>query len=64
MYLVNTQPDICFDVNTLIHYMVEQRQFHWIIGSHVFKYLYAIVEYGLRYLGGDGVKLQDYSNLG
>jgi len=30
--------------------------------AHVLRYLQGIVELGLRYLGGDGVKLQGYSD--
>jgi hypothetical protein len=62
MYLVSTRLDICFVVNTLIHLMVESRQVHWIAAKHVLGYFKGIVEYGLRYLGGDGVQLQGHSN--
>jgi hypothetical protein len=57
MYLVNTRPDICFFVNTLSQFMVEPRQVHWIEMKHVLRYLRGTMEYGLRYLGGDGVRL-------
>jgi hypothetical protein len=60
MYLVNTRPDICFVVNTLSQFVVEPRQVHWIVVKHVIRYLRGTVEYGLRYLGGDGVRLQRY----
>jgi hypothetical protein len=42
--------------------MVEPRKVHWIIENHVLKYLRGIVEYGLRYLGGDGVEVQGYTD--
>jgi hypothetical protein len=57
MYLVNTGPYICFVVNTLNQFMVESRQVHWITMKHVLRYFRGTVEYGLRYLGGDGVRL-------
>jgi hypothetical protein len=60
MYLVNTTPDICFVVNTLSQFVVEPRPVHWIVVKHVIRYLRGTVEYGLRYLGGDGVRLQGY----
>jgi hypothetical protein len=60
MYLVNTRPNICFVVNTLSQFMVELRQVHWVATKHVLRYLTGTVEYGLRYLGGDGVRLQRY----
>jgi hypothetical protein len=63
MYLVNTRPDICFVVNTLSQFVVEPRQVHWIVVKHVIRYLRGTVEYGLRYLGGDGVRLQGYLDL-
>jgi hypothetical protein len=31
--------------------------------KHVLKYLRGTMEYGLRYLGGDGVELQGYTDL-
>jgi hypothetical protein len=37
--------------------MVEPRQVHWIAMKHVLRYLKGTMEYGLRYLGGDGVDL-------
>jgi hypothetical protein len=61
MYSVNSRTNICFVVNTLSQFMVEPRQVHWIEAKHVPKYLRGTVEYGLRYLGGDGVTLQGYS---
>jgi hypothetical protein len=63
MYLVNTRSDICFVVNTLSHFMVEQRQVHWVAVKHVLRYLPGIVGFGLRYVGSDGVRLHAYSNL-
>jgi hypothetical protein len=63
MYLVNAILDICFDVNTLSQFMVDPRQVHWIIKNHFLRYLRGTLEYGLRYLGGDGVELQGYKDL-
>ena len=60
IYFINTRPDICFSLSTLIQFMVELRHVHWIAMKHVLKYLRGRVEYGLRYLGGDGVTLQGY----
>ena len=34
MYLVNTQPDLCFAVNTLSLFMVEPRSVHWVAAKH------------------------------
>jgi hypothetical protein len=42
--------------------MVEPRQVHWIAVKHVLRYLRGTMEYGLRYLGGDGVELQGYTD--
>jgi hypothetical protein len=58
MYLVNTKPNICFFFNTSSQFMVELRQVHWIAMTHVLRYMRGTMEYGLRYLGGDGVELQ------
>jgi hypothetical protein len=64
MYLVNTRPNIFFDVNTLSQYMVESRQVHWITTKNVLIYLQGTVGYGLRYLGGDGVSCRARFILG
>jgi hypothetical protein len=34
---------------------------HWIATKHALRYLRDTMEYGLRYLGGDGVELQGYT---
>jgi hypothetical protein len=60
MYLVNTRPDICFAVNTLSQFMVEARRVHWVAAKHVLRYLCGMVDYGLDYHRGDGVRLVGY----
>jgi hypothetical protein len=60
MYLVNTRPDICFVVNTLSQFMVDPRRVHWVVEKHVLKYLFGMVDYGLDYQRGDGVRLVGY----
>ena len=42
MYLTNTRPDICFDMNTLRHV-------HLMVANHVARYLKGTVDYGLKY---------------
>jgi hypothetical protein len=46
-----------------LNIVVELRQVHWIATKHVLRYLRGTMEYGLRYLGGDGVELQGYTYL-
>jgi hypothetical protein len=62
MYLVNTRPDICFVVKTLIQFMVEPRRVHWVAAKHVLRYLCGTVDYGLDYQRGDGVHLVGYTD--
>lgn len=62
MYLVNTRPDICFDVNTLSQFMVEPRRVHWVAAKHVLCYLRGTVDFGLSYVQGDGVKLVGFTD--
>jgi hypothetical protein len=62
MYLVNTQPDICFSMNTLSQYMVEPRSGQWIGGKHVLRYIAGSVDYGLDHVRGDGVSLIGYTD--
>jgi hypothetical protein len=49
-------------MNTLSQFMVQPGQEHWVAAKHVLGYLRGIVEYGLRYLGEDEVKLHEYTN--
>jgi len=62
MYLVNIKPDICFVVYTLSQYMVELTSVHWIGAKHVFRYIVELVDYGLDYVRGDGVRLIGYTD--
>jgi hypothetical protein len=57
MYLVNIGSDICFTMNTLSNFMVKPRQVHWLTMKHVLRYLKGTMEYWLRYLRDDGVRL-------
>jgi hypothetical protein len=42
--------------------MVASRQVHWVAAKHVLKYLRGTVGFGLRYVGGDGVRVYGYSD--
>ena len=62
MYLVNTRPDIAFAVNSLSQFMVEPKRMHWIAAKHILRYLHGTVEYGIRYVRGEGIKLIGYTD--
>eukprot|EP00253_Pinus_taeda_P004066 PITA_04066 len=47
MYLVNTQPDICYAVNQLSQAMVKPTKLFWKAGKHVLRYLRGTSGYGL-----------------
>jgi hypothetical protein len=51
MYLTNTRPDICFEVNTLSQFLVQPRRVHLVAAKHVMRYLKGTMDYGLRYDG-------------
>jgi hypothetical protein len=63
MYLVNTQPDISFAVNSLSQFTVKPRRVHWIVVKHVLSYLRGKVEYGLLYECSGGVKLTGFTDV-
>jgi hypothetical protein len=42
--------------------MVVPRHVHWIATKHVLRYLHGTIGYGLRYVLGDEVKLQGYTD--
>jgi hypothetical protein len=62
MYLVNTQPDICFDVNTLSQFQVEPRHEHWIVAKHVLRYIHGTLNYGLRYTSSNDIQLHGFTD--
>lgn len=62
MYLVHTNPNICFVVSALSQFTVEQRQIHWVAAKHVLRYLCGAVGYGLRYISDGGVMLHEFTD--
>ena len=48
MYLMNTIPDICFDVNTLSQFLMDLRHVHLIDAKHIIRYLKGTIDYGLK----------------
>jgi hypothetical protein len=62
MYMMNTKPDICFVVNTLIQYLVEPRHVRLVASKHVMRYLKGTLEYGLCYTGDHDFILYGYTN--
>ena len=62
MYLVHTQPDICFTVNALSQFMAEPRHRHWVAAKHVLRYLRGTIAYGLKYTSSGGVMLHGYTD--
>jgi len=62
MYLTNTRPDICFDVNTLSRYLVEHRRVHLVAAKQVMRCLKGTLEYGLYYTGDHDFKLYGYTD--
>jgi hypothetical protein len=63
MYLVKTQPDINFTVNSLSRFMVDPRRVHWIVVKHVLRYLRGTLEYGLLYERSGGVRLAGFIDV-
>lgn len=61
MFLVNSRPNICFTVNTLIQYMVKPHHIHWISPKNLLRYLWGIIHYGLRYIFGN-LRLHGYTD--
>ena len=62
MYLTNTRPDICFDVNTPSQYLVKSRCVHLVAAKHVMRYLKGAIDFGLYYVGDHDYKLYGYKD--
>ena len=63
MYLVNTQPDISFAVNSLSQFMVDLRRVHWTPTKHILRYIRGTVEYGLVYERRGSVQLAGFIDV-
>ena len=64
MYLMNTRPDICFDVNTMSQFLIDPRHVHLIAAEHILRYLKGIVDYGLKYEANRKINLEGYVDSG
>jgi hypothetical protein len=60
MYLVNTRPNICYEVNQLSQAMVKPTKLFWKVGKHVLRYLKGTSKYGLWYIQMNEVKLHGF----
>jgi hypothetical protein len=63
MYLVNTRPDIFFDINTLSKFQVEHKHEHWIAANHVLRYICGMLNYGLIYTSFSDIQLHGFIDL-
>ena len=61
-YLTNTQPDICFVVNTLSQYLVDPIHVHRVAAKHVMRYLKGTIDYCLNYTKGHDFRLYGYTD--
>ena len=62
MYLTNTRPDICFDVNTLSQYMVNPKHIHLLGEKHVMRYLKGTLDYVLKYASNCQIILHGFTD--
>ena len=62
MFLVNSCPNVCFDVNTLSQFMVEPHHIHWIAAKNLLRYLRGTINYGLRYTTRN-LRLHGYTDI-
>ena len=58
MYLTNTRPDICFDVNTLSQFLTDLRHVHLTAAKHNLRYLKGTIDYGLKYEANQKINLE------
>eukprot|EP00253_Pinus_taeda_P022455 PITA_22455 len=63
MYLMNTQPDLCYAVNQLSQAMVQPTKMFWKVAKNVLRYLRGTSQYGLWYRWTEGVKLQGFTDV-
>eukprot|EP00253_Pinus_taeda_P032171 PITA_32171 len=63
MYLVNTQPNICYAINQLSQAMVRPTKLYWKATNHLLRHLMGTSQYGLWYRQREGVKLQGFTDV-
>ena len=63
MYLVNTRPDLCYEINHLSQAMLRPTKLYWKVEKHVLRYLRGTTQYGLWYRWIKGVKLHGFTNV-
>ena len=60
MYLMNTRPYICFDVNTLSQFLTNPRHVHLISTKHILRCLKGTIYYGLKYEENQKINVEGY----
>ena len=62
MYLVNTRPYICFEINVLNQFQIEPKHDHGIEAKHILRYLRGTIHHCLQYTGNE-IQLVGYTYL-
>ena len=62
MYLVKTQPYMCYVVNQLSQVMFNTTKLYWKESKHVLRYLRGTTQFGLWYRQRKGVTFQGFKN--
>ena len=60
IYLMNTRPEICFDVNTLSQFLTDPRHVHLIATNHILSYMKGIADHELKYEVDQIINLEGY----
>jgi hypothetical protein len=60
LYLMNTQVDIYFAVNTLCEFQVEPKHEHYIVANYVLRYIRGMLYYGLRYTATNDIQFHGF----
>ena len=57
MYLVKTCSYMCYEFNQISQAIINPTKLYWNASKHVLRYLQGMVDFGLRYVKGEGVEL-------
>eukprot|EP00253_Pinus_taeda_P026482 PITA_26482 len=63
MYLVNTQPYMCYAINHLSQATINPTKQYWKEEKDVLRYLRGTTQFGLWYRQTEGVKMQGFTNV-
>ena len=62
LYLINSQPDICYAMNDVSRYMQKNHDIHWKVAKRILQYIQGTRTYGIHYAADSELELVGYTD--